>query len=72
MRTDPQYIPIGQQQEGTNKPQKYEVNQDFINDLPGGVRSSYKIFADDTKIYDKASNGRRMQEDIDRLQRSME
>ena len=36
----------------------------FVDDLPDGVQSSYEIFADDTMIYDKASNSRHMQEDI--------
>ena len=40
----------------------------FINDLPNWV-SSCKIFADDTKLYDVASNHVQIQTDIDALQR---
>lgn len=40
----------------------------FINDLPEVVRSLVKIFADDTKIYNKASNSAIIQEDIHKLQ----
>ena len=37
----------------------------LFTDLPGGVQSSCKMSADDTKIYDKASHGRRIKADID-------
>lgn len=40
----------------------------FINDLPEVVYSLVKIFADDTKIYNKASNSSVMQKDIHQLQ----
>jgi hypothetical protein len=40
----------------------------FINDLPHEVHSLVKIFADDTKIYNKASNSSVMQKDIHQLQ----
>ena len=40
----------------------------FINDLPDEVNSFCKIFADDTKIYDKSTNHNRLQEDLNRLQ----
>ena len=40
----------------------------FINDLPDEVNSFCKIFADDTKIYDKSINYNRLQEDLNRLQ----
>ena len=40
----------------------------FINDLPGEVNSFCKIFADDTKIYDKSMNFNRFQEDLNHLQ----
>ena len=40
----------------------------FINDLPDDVNSFRKIFADDTKIYDKSKNYDRLQENINRLQ----
>ena len=42
----------------------------YINDLPDYVKSSYKIFADDTKIYAKVGNMadvERIQKDIDEL-----
>ena len=42
----------------------------FINDLPNNVQSGIKIFADDTKIYNKASHPisvQSLQEDIDRV-----
>ena len=39
----------------------------FINDLPDEVNSFCKIFADDTKIYDKSTNYNRLQEDLNRL-----
>ena len=41
----------------------------FINDLPEGIQSSCKIFADDTKIYDKSGNCSRIQGDLKRLER---
>jgi hypothetical protein len=41
----------------------------FINDLPECVQSSCKVFADDTKIYDKASNSSRIQQDLGRLEK---
>ena len=40
----------------------------FINDLPEGLKSICKIFADDTKIYDKAEHSRNIQDDILHLQ----
>jgi hypothetical protein len=40
----------------------------FINDLPDSLISTCKIFADDTKIYDKASNNVNIQRDIYKLQ----
>ena len=42
--------------------------QIFINDLPEGLKSTCKIFADDTKIYDSSKNSKTIQEDILRLQ----
>ena len=36
----------------------------FINDLPDCVKSICKIFADDTKLYDKVSNQKQLQEDL--------
>ena len=39
----------------------------FINDLPDSLHSICKIFADDTKIYDKSSNHLDIQDDLDRL-----
>ena len=42
----------------------------YINDLPGYVKSSCKIFVDDTKIYAKVGNMtdvKRIQKDIDEL-----
>ena len=41
----------------------------FINDLPNWVSSCCKIFVDDTKLYDVASNNVQIQTDIDALQR---
>ena len=41
----------------------------FINDLPNWVSICCKIFADDTKLYDVASNHVQIQTDIDALQR---
>ena len=41
----------------------------LINDLPNWVPSCCKIFADDTKLYDLASNHVQIQTDIDALQR---
>ena len=41
----------------------------FINDLPDCVSSCCKIFADDTKLYDVASNCTQIQKDIDPLQK---
>ena len=40
----------------------------FINDITDGIQSCYRIFADDTKIYDKTSNSQILQNDINRLQ----
>jgi hypothetical protein len=40
----------------------------FINDLPDNLHSTCKIFADDTKIYDKISNSANIQSDINKLQ----
>lgn len=36
----------------------------FINDLPDGVQSSCKIFADDTKIYERSKNYDSIQDDL--------
>ena len=41
----------------------------FINDLPESLSCYCKIFADDTKIYNKATNGDLIQEDLKSLQR---
>jgi len=40
----------------------------FINDLPEGLKSICKIFADDTKIYDNSDNSKNIQTDILHLQ----
>ena len=40
----------------------------FINDLSDELNSFCKIFADDTKIYDKSTNYNRLQEDLNCLQ----
>ena len=40
----------------------------FINDLPDCVESSCKVFADDTKIYNKTKNNRLLQNDLNKLQ----
>ena len=40
----------------------------FINDLPDAVQSNCKIFADDTKLYDKSINHTKIQKDLDSLQ----
>ena len=40
----------------------------FINDLPDMIQTTCKIFADDTKIYDKATNSTKIQQDINKLQ----
>jgi len=40
----------------------------FINDLPEMLESTCKIFADDTKLYDLASNNKSLQNDIFKLQ----
>ena len=40
----------------------------FINDLPDGIKSICKIFADDTKIYNKSNCSQEIQEDIKHLQ----
>ena len=40
----------------------------FINDLPDLTKSTCKIFADDTKLYDSVSNSDIIQEDLNRLQ----
>jgi len=40
----------------------------FINDLPECMESTCKIFADDTKIYDKSSRRDIIQDDINKLQ----
>lgn len=37
----------------------------YINDLPGVIRSTVKIFADDTKIYNKDSTSDILQQDLD-------
>lgn len=39
----------------------------FINDLPDLVKSTCKIFADDTKLYNLTKNSLILQEDLDRL-----
>ena len=36
----------------------------FINDLPEGIKSTCKIFADDTKIYNSTIHNSTIQEDI--------
>ena len=41
----------------------------FINDLPNNISSTCKIFADDTKIYNKPSNSNVIQEDLIKLQK---
>ena len=41
----------------------------FINDLPDGIISTCKIFADDTKIYNSSKNSKKIQEDILHLQK---
>ena len=40
----------------------------FINDLPDTVSSTCKIFADDTKLYNKSANSDNIQSDIKMLQ----
>ena len=40
----------------------------FINDLPDCVQSYCKVFADDTKIYNKTSKNIELQQDVDNLQ----
>ena len=40
----------------------------FINDLPDAVQSNCKIFADDTKLYDKSANYKKLQKDLCSLQ----
>ena len=42
----------------------------FINDLPDGIRSKVRLFADDTAVYLAVSNledAKQLQEDLDRL-----
>ena len=39
----------------------------FINDLPGEIQSSIKIFADDTKIYNSISNSDVLTDDLSKL-----
>ena len=39
----------------------------YINDLPDIVSSTVKIFADDTKLYNKDSNCDIIQQDLDAL-----
>ena len=39
----------------------------FINDIPDGVQSNIKIFADDTKIYNQSVHKNILQEDLDHL-----
>ena len=40
----------------------------FINDLPESVDSIVKVFADDTKLYNKSKNHRTIQKDLDTIQ----
>ena len=40
----------------------------FINDLPECVQSYCRVFADDTKIYNKTSDSKVLQHDVDMLQ----
>ena len=40
----------------------------FINDLPDCIESTCKVFADDTKIYNKPENANILQEDLNKLQ----
>ena len=40
----------------------------FINDLPDCISGLCKIFADDTKIYNKSSEAKIIQEDLDRVE----
>jgi len=40
----------------------------FINDLPNYVQSTCKIFADDTKLYEKSVNHDKLQDDLTALQ----
>lgn len=40
----------------------------FINDLPDEMTCYCKIFADDTKIYERAKNSASLQDNLDRLQ----
>ena len=39
----------------------------FINDLPNGIKSNCKMFADDTKLYNKTENHLDLQQDINKL-----
>ena len=39
----------------------------FINDIPSGIKSYMKIFADDTKIYNDIRNSTVLQNDLDKL-----
>ena len=40
----------------------------FINDLPDGIESFCKIFADDTKVYNTTKNAHKIQEDLNKIQ----
>ena len=39
----------------------------FINDLPADLKSSIKILADDTKIYNSSKNSGIIQDDINKM-----
>lgn len=41
----------------------------YINDLPTNIRSTVRLFADDTIIYNTAQNHAELQDDLDKLQR---
>ena len=40
----------------------------FINDLPEGIESFCKIFADDTKVYNTTKNAYKIQDDLNKIQ----
>ena len=41
----------------------------FINDLPDWVKSTYTIFADDTKLYNESAKCLQLQNDINELKK---
>ena len=62
---DPTTVLSGIPQESILGPIVFTI---FINDLPEVTKSTCKIFADDTQLYESAANSAKIQEDLYLLQ----